>query len=156
MVFGLGLATLIPTNGNACLKVGNVDGVVIAGILFQAGTNKSDVLLQIGDKGYAGNAENPVTLHDMFARVGGPNDSRYEQVSVETMAEINTSYVVVDNTWFWRADHDVSGSVYAERNPVSHGAVVNGDHVTAYGLAVEHVLGEMTMWNGNYGKTYFY
>jgi len=72
------------------------------------------------------------------------------------MAEINSGYVVIDNTWFWRADHDVSGSVYASRNPVDTGFIVNGDNVTAYGLAVEHVLGEMTVWNGNYGKTYFY
>lgn len=156
VVLGLGLATLIPTNGNAALKVGNVDGVVIAGLLFQASTTKSEVLLQVGDEGYAGDAYNPVTLHDMFARVGGPNDSNNEQVSVETMAVINTSHVVIDNTWFWRADHDVAGSVYAQRNPVSTGFVVNGDHVTAYGLAVEHTLGEMTKWNGNYGKTYFY
>lgn len=92
----------------------------------------------------------------MFARVGGPTNSQIEQVSVRTMVEVNTGHVIIDDTWFWRADHDIGGLVSADRNPVSNGIVVNGDNVTAYGLACEHTLEEMTYWAGNYGKTYFY
>lgn len=147
---------MIPTNGNSCIEVGNVDGVTVSGILFQAGTVHSDSLLKIGSGNYAGNASNPVVLHDMYARVGGPTDNTIEQVSARTMAEVNSGNVVIDGTWFWRADHDIGGLVSAERNPVDNGLVVNGDHVTAYGLACEHTLGEMTYWAGDYGKTYFY
>lgn len=75
VVLGLGLATLIPTNGNSCIEVGDVDGVAVGGILFQAGTTHSDSLLKVGSSGYSGNASNPVSLHDMFARVGGPTNS---------------------------------------------------------------------------------
>lgn len=72
------------------------------------------------------------------------------------MAEVNTGYVIIDNTWFWRADHDVAGQVTNHRNPVDHGIVINADNVTAYGLASEHTLADLVQWNGEYGETYFY
>lgn len=37
VILGLGMATLISTTGKACIEVGNVEGVRIAGILLQAG-----------------------------------------------------------------------------------------------------------------------
>ena len=33
---------------------------------------------------------------------------------------------------------------------------MNGDNVTGYGLACEHTLGDMLVWNGNHGKSFFY
>jgi len=72
------------------------------------------------------------------------------------MLQINSGNVIIDNTWLWRADHDVAGKVYNSNNPVTSGIVVNGDNVIAYGLAVEHTLGHMTVWNGNNGMTIFY
>lgn len=156
VVLGLGIATLIPTNGNSCIEVANVDGVAIGGILFQAGNIKSDSLLRVGSGLFAGDAANPTSLSDIFARVGGPTDSVTDGVSARTMVEINSGNVIVDDAWLWRADHDIVGSVYAERNPVDNGAVVNGDNVTAYGLAAEHTLGDLVYWTGNNGKTYFY
>ena len=33
---------------------------------------------------------------------------------------------------------------------------MNGDHVTAYGLFVEHFQQYQTLWNGNEGAVYFY
>ena len=41
-------------------------------------------------------------------------------------------------------------------NTASHGLVVNGDRVTALGLAVEHYQKEQVLWNGNAGQTLFY
>eukprot|EP00351_Strombidinopsis_sp_SopsisLIS2011_P000243 CAMPEP_0116884062 /NCGR_PEP_ID=MMETSP0463-20121206/16781_1 /TAXON_ID=181622 /ORGANISM="Strombidinopsis sp, Strain SopsisLIS2011" /LENGTH=116 /DNA_ID=CAMNT_0004539845 /DNA_START=1197 /DNA_END=1547 /DNA_ORIENTATION=- len=72
------------------------------------------------------------------------------------MVEINSGNVIVDDAWLWRADHDVGGSVKYNRNPVSNGIVVNGDNVTAYGLAAEHTLEDLVDWEGNHGRTYFY
>ena len=47
VVLGLGLATLISTGGNAGITVeDNIEGVKIAGILFQAGERKTHALLQ--------------------------------------------------------------------------------------------------------------
>jgi hypothetical protein len=34
--------------------------------------------------------------------------------------------------------------------------VVNGDHVTIYGLFVEHHQKFQVVWNGEWGRTYFY
>lgn len=34
--------------------------------------------------------------------------------------------------------------------------MVNGDNVTGYGLACEHTLADLLVWNGDFGKSYFY
>jgi hypothetical protein len=75
VILGLGMATLISKTGKACIEVGNVDGVRIAGILLQAGYVKTPALLQFGVNGskFAGNSQNPGVISDVFARVGGTN-----------------------------------------------------------------------------------
>lgn len=113
---GVGLATLIATTGKPCIKVGNVDGVRVAGFLLQAGAVESDSLLSIGTTGYAGDASNPTVISDVYARVGGTNPTG--DVKVDSMFRINSGQVIVDNAWLWRADHDVGGLVYNSRNPV--------------------------------------
>jgi hypothetical protein len=72
VLLGLGLATLIANNGNAAVKVGNVDGVVVAGVLIEAGKVLSEALLEWGDGSYGGNPSNPGRMYDIFGRVGGP------------------------------------------------------------------------------------
>jgi hypothetical protein len=67
---------------------------------------------------------------------------------------INSSDVIVDNTWLWRADH--GSGVGWDTNPAGEGLVVNGDHVTIYGLFVEHHQRAQVLWNGEYGRTYFF
>jgi len=59
------------------------------------------------------------------------------------MTLVNSGNVIIDNTWLWRADHSVAGNVADSKNPVESGLVVYGDNVIAYGLAVEHCLGNM-------------
>jgi hypothetical protein len=158
VVLGIGMATLISTTGKPCIEVADVDGVRVAGVLLQAGETKSDTLLKWGtDNGkYAGSAEQPGVLSDVFARVGGPTDQRAQPVSTGSMIIINSGHVVIDNTWLWRADHDITGGVVDSNNPVDSGIIVNGDNVIAYGLAAEHTLGHLVQWNGNNGQTIFY
>jgi len=153
VVLGIGFPTLISSNGNPAIKVGNVDGVRIAGVLLQAGPTKSPTLLTLGDMGYKGSAQNPTHIYDIFARVGGPD--RVE-VSTDVVIQINSGNVVFDNSWLWRADHSVSGNVVNSQNPSYNGLVVNGDDVIAYSLAVEHHLHDLVVWNGERGRTYFY
>lgn len=74
VVLGLGIATLVSAAGKPCLIVGNVDGVRVAGILFQAGPVKSTTLFQWGTSSYAGNPAAPGVISDVFARVGGMNN----------------------------------------------------------------------------------
>jgi hypothetical protein len=79
-----------------------VDGVILAGMLFDAGPASSPVLLEVGPAGSkARHAKDPASLHDVFFRVGGGAGVRRASVSLQ----INSNDVIVDHTWIWRADH---------------------------------------------------
>lgn len=152
VILGIGMTTLISSGGQPIIEVGNVDGVRIAGLLLQAGPIKSETLLKVGTKGYAGSAATPVVLNDIFARVGGPTTAEEE---TDVMMEVNSGHTIIDHTWLWRADHDISGIVKNERHKVKNALIVNGDNVNAYGLFGEHVLEDIVLWNGNNGNSYF-
>ena len=152
---GLGLATLVSTNGNSCIEVQDVEGVYISGILLQAGNKNTETLLKFGNANqkYPGNVNNPSVLHDVFARVGGPDDN---EVMASQMMQINHGHVIIDGTWLWRADWDKNGPVAGSKNPVETGLMINGDNVIGYGLASEHTLGDMLVWNGENGQSFMY
>lgn len=95
-------------------------------------------------------------MSDVYIRVGGPDHQKVNATSVGTMVIINRAGVVIDNTWLWRADHDVDGSVTDLRNPSDSGLKVYGHHVTAYGLMSEHHLTNLVEWYGEHGKTVMY
>lgn len=150
VVLGLGFATLKPVNGTAALTTADADGIVLAGLLIDAGPVQSPVLMQIGPQGSkASHAKNPISLHDIFFRDGGAGVGR----TIGNL-EINSNDTLVDHTWIWRADHG-SGVGWTE-NLSANGLVVNGNNVTAYGLFVEHHQQFQVLWNGNGGRTYFY
>lgn len=152
VVLGLGLATLVPLNGNACIETADVDGIKIAGILFDAGTVETEVLLQVGtDRSDVSHEENPISLSDVYFRVGGASK---EAAKAQTCVIINSSNVIGDNFWVWRADH--GDGVGWDENTTKNGIVINGDDVTMYALMVEHFHEYQTVWNGNGGRTYFY
>jgi hypothetical protein len=44
VVFGMGLATLVSTTGKPAMIIGNVEGVRVSGILFQAGVQDASSL----------------------------------------------------------------------------------------------------------------
>ncbi|MFD5469117.1 RICIN domain-containing protein [Streptomyces sp. NPDC127105] len=150
VVLGLGLATLIPDNGVTAMTVADVDGVKIAGVLFDAGTTNSPTLLEVGPRGSAAShAANPASLHDVYFRVGGAGVGK-----ATTSLVVNSANVIGDHMWIWRADH--GSGVGWTSNTGDTGLVVNGDNVTMYGLFVEHYQKYQTVWNGNGGRTYFY
>lgn len=150
VVLGLGLATLIPDNGITALTVADVDGVKVAGLLIDAGTVNSPVLMQVGPTGSAADhSANPTSLHDVFIRVGGAGVGKATQSLV-----VNSNNVIGDHMWIWRADH--GSGVGWTTNTAANGLIVNGNNVTMYGLFVEHYQQYQTIWNGNGGRTYFY
>ena len=152
VVMGLGFATVLANNGLAAMSTADVDGVVIAGLLFDAGPANSPVLLEVGPDGSkARHAANPISLHDVFFRVGGAAAGR-----ASVNLRVNSSDTIVDHTWIWRADHGVNQSVGWKINTSANGLVVNGNHVTVYGLFVEHHQEFQVVWNGNGGRVYFY
>lgn len=150
VVLGLGLATLESTNGNSCMEISDVDGVKVAGILFDAGEKSSEVLLRVGETGSNKNhSANPTSISDVYIRIGGEHTGR-----AETSMIINSNNVIGDNFWIWRADHG-AGAAW-DTNVTKNGLVVNGDNVTIYALMVEHYHEYQTVWNGNGGQVFFY
>nr|WBO81635.1 RICIN domain-containing protein [Streptomyces sp. SBE_14.2] len=150
VVLGLGLATFVPDNGVTAMKVADVDGVKVAGILFDAGTTNSPTLMEVGPPGVsASHAANPTSLHDVYFRVGGAHVGR-----ATTSLVVNSDHVIGDHTWIWRGDH--GNGIGWNSNTGDTGLIVNGDNVTMYGLFVEHYQKYQTIWNGNGGRTYFY
>ncbi|HVU27221.1 MAG TPA: hypothetical protein VHG71_05735, partial [Verrucomicrobiae bacterium] len=152
VILGLGYPTLIPANGFPSMLISDVDGVKVAGILFDAGTVTSPTLLQVGTTtGSANHSADPICLYDICARVGGVFAAK-----ATSCVTINANGVIGDNFWLWRADHGNSGTVGWTTNPSNNGLIVNGDNVTIYGLFVEHHEQYQTLWNGNWGRVYFY
>jgi hypothetical protein len=156
VVLGLGVPTLVPQNGIEAMKVADVQGVKLAGLMIDAGPVNSPVLLEVGTqhaaKGKArehnqwSNPANPTLLADVFFRIGGATPGR-----ATTALIVNSDNVLLDNIWSWRADH--GNGVGWTLNTADTGVIVNGDHVTAYGLFVEHYQKYQTIWNGENGRT---
>jgi len=150
IVLGLGFATLRPVRGTAAMETADAGGIVIEGILFDAGPEESPVLLRIGPReSKARHIADPISLHDVFFRVGGAGVGR-----ALINLEINSRDTIIDHTWIWRADH--GSGVGWNLNTSRNGLVVNGSRVTAYGLFVEHHQQYQVLWNGNWGRTYMY
>lgn len=174
VILGSGLATLRSMKGNSCLEVRG-GGATAAGILFDAGPEKTDHLLSVGEEAggqetadgqeEAGvqeetdrqdqtcGAEAPVNtlLADLFFRVGGAKDYNTE---VDCCVEIHQDGVIGDNFWVWRADH--GSGVGWTRNRARNGIRVTGDGVSVYALMVEHFQEYQTIWEGEDGKIVFY
>jgi len=153
VLLGLGIATLVSSNGTPVVEVGNVDGIRVAGLLLQAGPKQTEALLLWGDGSHAGDKTNPGILQDVPMRVGGPEASG---VQAESMLKINSGNVIGDNLWLWRGDHTENGvGIVDSNNPVKNGAIINGADVTMYGLMVEHTIQDLVQWNGERGSTFF-
>jgi hypothetical protein len=156
IVLGQGIATLTAVNGAVPLRVADVKGVDIAGIMIDAGTVNSPALLQVGTRlghlfGLTRDPSDPTVLQDVFFRIGGPHLGK-----ATTTLEVNSDNTILEDIWAWRADHGVAGSVGWDVNTADTGLVVNGDNVTALGLFVEHYQKYNVIWNGEHGRTIFF
>jgi hypothetical protein len=153
IVLGLGMATLTAQNGVVPMTVADVAGVEISGLIFDAGPVESPVLLQVGDRHPEGNsdapradASDPVALHDVFFRIGGPHVGK-----AATALAVGRDDTILDDIWAWRADH--GNGVGWTSNTSDTGVEVTGDNVTATGLFVEHFQKYNVYWAGENGKT---
>ncbi len=160
VVLGLGMATLTAVNGAVPLTVADVPGVDIAAVTVDAGEVNSPALMRIGkttnsEAGGSSNSlnrsdpANPTTLHDVFFRIGGPHVGK-----ASLSLEVNSDNVLLDHIWAWRADH--GNGVGWTTNTGDNGVIINGDHVTATGLFVEHYQQYNVIWNGEHGRTVFF
>jgi hypothetical protein len=150
VVLGIGIPTIVPTDGDAAMTVADVTGVKLAGLMFDAGPVNSDVLLRVGTPhAHKSDPADPTSLHDVFFRIGGATPGR-----ATTSLVVNSDNVILDDIWAWRADH--GNGVGWTANTADTGLVVNGDDVIAYGLFVEHYQKYEVIWNGNGGTVIFF
>jgi hypothetical protein len=150
VVLGLGFPTLVPDGGITALSTADVPGIKLAGLLFDAGTVNSDVLVQVGTPhAHKSDPNDPISLQDVFFRIGGATPGK-----ATTSLVVNSDDVILDDIWAWRADH--GNGVGWTSNTADTGVVVNGDDVTAYGLFVEHYQRYQVIWNGENGRTIMY
>jgi hypothetical protein len=150
IVLGLGIATLVPTQSIPLMRIADVDGVQIGGVLFDAGAADTPTLVEVGEPGSSqDHASSPSFLHDVFCRIGGA-----AVATASSCITIHSNHVVGDNLWLWRADHGTGAGWTVNRS--KNGLIVNGDDVTIYGLFVEHFQEFQTVWNGDGGRVFFY
>ena len=151
IVLGLGFPTLVPQNGRAAMQVLGVPGVKLSGMIFNAGPENSPVLLRVGGPlaTGSGSASDPSLVQDVFFRIGGATAG-----SATGSLVVNSSHVILDDIWAWRADHG-AGAGWTS-NTADNGLTVNGNDVTAYGLAVEHYQKNEVVWNGQGGEDIFF
>ena len=148
----MGLATLKSTGGSTCVNVADESGIMVAGLLFDAGSVKSENLMVVGDADNKKDKEIPIMLSDLFFRVGGTKTD--QPVQTHTCLTINSDDTIGDNFWIWRADH--GDQVAWDKNVAENGFVVNGNNVITYALMVEHFNAYQTIWNGDGGRIYMY
>ena len=154
VVLGIGMATVEPTDGDAAFRIADAPGIVVAGVLIDAGEKESEVLMTVGPRGAGrglgrfrgSNRNDPLTLSDVFFRIGGAHVGR-----AKVSLEVNSSNVLLDHLWVWRADH--GEGIGWDVNTAANGVVVNGDDVVATGLFVEHYQEYQVVWNGERGTT---
>ncbi len=169
LLLGLGVPTVkAPAPTQPIIQVNNaVKGVKIAGLILDAGHQGTASLLTLGDtEKSAGDEKNPSLLSDVYCRVGGDQqDDASNPITAGSCVTINNNNVILDNVWLWRADHDFTSfepravaNRYTgwDKNKADTALIVHGDHVTSYGLAVEHFQGDETLWTGDAGTLFFY
>ena len=152
VVLGLGFPTLVPQTGRAALEAETNDGVQIAGVLVDAGPVASPYLVRLGsrhEEEHERRAADPSGLYDVFVRIGGATAG-----SAAVGVIVNSDGAVIDDLWAWRADH--GAGVGWTSNTSDTGLIVNGDNVSAYGLAVEHFQKAEVLWNGQNGTVEFF
>ncbi|MFD7673594.1 coagulation factor 5/8 type domain-containing protein [Streptomyces anulatus] len=150
VALGLGLATIIPDNGVTAIKVGDVSGVKLAGLLVDAGPVNSETLIEVGpENASADHSANPTSLQDVFVRIGGAGPGK-----ATTSIVVNSDDTIIDHTWVWRADHGEGWGW--ETNRADYGVRVNADDVLATGLFVEHFNKYDVEWYGERGRTIFF
>ncbi|MFF1270589.1 coagulation factor 5/8 type domain-containing protein [Streptomyces anulatus] len=150
VALGLGLATIIPDNGVTAIKVGDVSGVKLAGLLVDAGPVNSETLIEVGpEDASADHSANPTSLQDVFVRIGGAGPGK-----ATTSIVVNSDDTIIDHTWVWRADHGEGWGW--ETNRADYGVRVNADDVLATGLFVEHFNKYDVEWYGERGRTIFF
>jgi hypothetical protein len=164
VVLGLGHATLKAVRGSTPIVIRDRPGIIVSGVTLDAGKGQSTALLRVGRRNSLiknTHSANPITLHDIYFRVGGPYIG-----NAKNCLEVNSDNVLIDHTWIWRADHGIetfnssngfNGDNERWTNNIGkNGLVVTGSDVTVTGLFVEHFQEHNVIWKGENGRVWFF
>ncbi|MFI0900956.1 coagulation factor 5/8 type domain-containing protein [Streptomyces sp. NPDC020983] len=99
VVLGLGFPTLVPVTGAVAMRVENVRGVRVAGLLFDAAGEEPPALLEIGGRGRRSDPRDPTSVQDVFFRVGAGGPGRTGNALV-----VGSDDVLIDHVRAWHAD----------------------------------------------------
>ena len=125
-------------------------GVNISGLIFDAGPVSSPALLRSARLPAVGRASPTRTsVDDVFFRVGGEEAGSAQTASSTTAAARSSTTCGPGAPTTARAPG-------LDRATADTGVVVDGNDVTAYGLAVEHYQKYETVWNGQHGTVVFF
>ena len=175
VVMGLGYSTLVaPASGAACVIADDAGGMRLASVVLQASEVPAgdSSLLRWGGDGRNG----PVGPERRFrcARRAGVTGRASVTVHVASRASDNlrrswSTWRQATSSWTicgsgapitpsWRPGEQRAGPgeqyhlVVPGECSVKNGLVVDGDDVTAYGLAVEHTDQDQVIWRGERGR----
>jgi hypothetical protein len=149
VVLGIGFPTLIPQRGIVSMIVLPSRGVMVSGMIFDAGIPNSPLLLQFGTPFGGSSGSDPSALQDVFFRIGGA-----EPGQATVSLSVASDDTILDDIWAWRADH--GNGVGWTDNTADTGLVVSGNNVTAYGLFIEHYQKYEVIWLGDGGTDIFF
>ena len=134
------------------MSVADVSGVNISGLIFDAGPGELAVAAH-GRHARARPSATPATRSPSTTCSSGSAAPRPARPPTAFIDNSNNS--IIDDVWAWRADHGAgAGSWTADQG--NTGLIVNGNNVTAYGLAVEHYQQDEVIWNGQGGEVIFF
>lgn len=163
VLYGMGLATLRTVDGNAdtCVRISDVGGVKVCGLLIDAGTF-TDTLMEVGEAGSsADHSDNPVTLSDLYFRMGGVklevedengNISYGKTTGADRTLVINSCDVIGDNFWLWRADHGMDGSMLDDYFDWETGLDINASQALNWAYWIGYGVGWKGYGQSNYGR----
>lgn len=100
VVLGLGAVTMEPAPDAVAMRVADVRGVRLAGLLFDAAEAGARPLLEFGaDRGRRGPGREPACVQDVRFRVGGASPGR-----TGTALVVDSGDVLLDDVRAWHAD----------------------------------------------------
>ena len=138
------------------MTVADVEGVEIAGVIFDAGPVNSPVLLQVGTRrrrqAPARRPSSDPARPDRRSTTCSSASAARIVGKATVSLEVNSRQRRSSTTSGPGAPTTATGSA-GRVNTADTGVVVNGDDVIATGLFVEHYQKYNVIWNGENGKT---
>ena len=103
VVLGLGFATLVPQNGVVPMTVADVPGVDISGLIFDAGTVNSPVLLQ--GREHLMPTRATLTTRPRCRTCSSASAAPPSGKADDAASRSTATTSILDDIWAWRADH---------------------------------------------------